>query len=85
MQLIPEDYQYYNYLVAMDDWNIRNLKRLLGGDPEGKVSKLLDYTERGGDIADPWYTGDFEETYKDVLEGCEALLEHLMKQTEGAK
>lgn len=85
VQLIPEDYQYYNYLVAMDDWNIRNLKRLLGGDPEGKVSKLLDYTERGGDIADPWYTGDFEETYKDVLEGCEALLEHLMKQTEGAK
>ena len=61
---------------GMDSMNIRNMMRILGGDPKGKVSKLLDFTERTGqDIADPWYTGNFDRTYEDVKEGCEALLQ----------
>ena len=58
----------------MDDWNIRNMNRICGGDPEGKIHKLLDFTNRRGDVADPWYTGDFEATWQDVLLGCNALL-----------
>ena len=58
----------------MDAENARGLSRILGGDPDGKVSRLLDWTSRPGDVADPWYTGDFDATYRDVLEGCEALL-----------
>ena len=67
----------FDYIIGMDTWNIRNINRMIGnGDPQGKVSKLLDFTERKGqDIADPWYTGDFDETYRDVKEGCEALLQ----------
>ena len=71
-----EDYRKFDYLIGMDSMNIRNMMRILGGDPEGKVSKLLDFTERTGqDIADPWYTGNFDRTYEDVKEGCEALLQ----------
>ena len=58
----------------MDEWNIRNMVRMCGGDPEGKIHKLMDYTRRPGDVADPWYTGDFETTFQDLLEGCEAML-----------
>ena len=58
----------------MDDWNIRNMMRICGGDPEGKIHKLMDYTSHPGDVADPWYTGDFETTWRDVLAGCTALL-----------
>ena len=67
-------------IIGMDDSNRRDLIRMLRGDPEGKVSLLLDYTSRPGPIADPWYTGDFDATYRDVREGCEALLELLMKE-----
>jgi len=71
-----EDYRKFDYLIGMDSMNIRNMMRILGGDPKGKVSKLLDFTERTGqDIADPWYTGNFDRTYEDVKEGCEALLQ----------
>mgnify|MGYP002660431405 FL=1 len=71
-----EDYGKFDYLIGMDSMIIRNMVRILGGDPEGKVSKLLDFTERTGqDIADPWYTGNFDRTYEDVKEGCEALLQ----------
>ena len=71
-----EDYGKFDYLIGMDSMNIRNMMRILGGDPKGKVSKLLDFTERTGqDIADPWYTGNFDRTYEDVKEGCEALLQ----------
>ena len=71
-----EDYGKFDYLIGMDSMNIRNMMRILGGDPEGKVSKLLDFTERTGqDIADSWYTGNFDRTYEDVKEGCEALLQ----------
>ena len=61
----------------MDNENIRRMKSLFGGDPQGKISKLLEFAGSSRNIADPWYTGDFETTYRDVLEGCEALLETL--------
>ena len=71
------DYETYDYLIAMDHNNLRNMARFVGGDPEHKVSLLMDHTRRPGDVADPWYTGDFEATWQDVLEGCTALLEEL--------
>ncbi len=76
-QMTKRDYGYYDYLIGMDTWNIRNMNRICGSDPQGKIVKLLDLTARPGDVADPWYTGDFEATYRDVVEGCEALLVHL--------
>jgi len=79
VQLTRADYEKYDYLVCMDSRNVKNALCLLGGDPECKVKKLLDFTSRGGDVADPWYTGDFDTTYRDVTEGCEALLSYLQK------
>ena len=77
-QLEKREYDEFDYLIGMDSMNIRNMMRILGGDPKGKVSKLLDFTERTGqDIADPWYTGNFDRTYEDVKEGCEALLVYI--------
>ena len=73
-QMTRNDYNRFDLLIGMDDWNIRNMQRICGGDPEGKIHKLLDYTNRTGNVADPWYTGDFEATWRDVLEGCQALL-----------
>ena len=73
-QLTREDYRRYDYLVVMDDANLRNARRICGGDPEGKIRRLLDFTARPGEVADPWYTGDFTATWRDVLEGCTALL-----------
>ena len=77
-QMTRLDYSRYNLLIGMDSWNIRNMRAISGGDPEGKIRMLMDYTNRPGDVADPWYTGDFEATWRDVLEGCEALLSQLM-------
>lgn len=77
-QLREEDYQAYDYLVGMDHANLRNMRRMLGGDPEGKVRLLLDFTNRPGEIADPWYTGNFDQTYIDVRDGCAALLTRLL-------
>ena len=77
MQLRREDYAQYDYLIGMDSANIRNMHRMLGGDPEGKVFKLLSFAGPDRDISDPWYTGDFDATYRDVVEGCEALLARL--------
>lgn len=74
VQLTKRDYDEYDYLIAMDQWNLSNMKRIIGEDSKKKVSLLLDYTDRKGDIADPWYTGDFETTYRDVLEGCKGFL-----------
>ncbi len=71
------DYGNYDLFVGMDSANIHNMHRLFGSDPENKVVKLLDFVN-GGDVADPWYTGNFEVTYRDVLQGCEALLKTLM-------
>ena len=74
-QITKADYEYFDLLIGMDDFNIRNMYRIIGGDPEGKIKRLLDFTERPGEVADPWYSGDFETTYKDVCEGCEAILD----------
>lgn len=74
-QLRRDDYDHWDYLVGMDSANLRNMHRICGGDPAGKISLLLDWTSRPGSVADPWYTGDFEATWQDVLEGCQALLE----------
>ena len=76
-QMTRQDYAYYDYIIAMDRNNLRNLKRMFGEDTEHKISLLMDYTHRPGDVADPWYTGDFEATWRDVLEGCEALLKEI--------
>lgn len=76
-QLTAQDYEDYDLLVGMDGANLRNMRRICGGDPEGKISLLLDYTDRPGDVADPWYTGDFGATWRDVSEGCARLLERL--------
>ena len=73
-QMTRADYDRFDLLIGMDDWNIRNMRRICGGDPENKIVKLMDYTNRPGDVADPWYTGNFEATWQDVLLGCQALL-----------
>lgn len=77
-QMQQSDYDRYDLLIGMDEWNIRNMTRICGGDPENKIHKLLDYTNRKGDVADPWYTGDFEATWQDVTEGCQRLLDTLL-------
>lgn len=76
-QMRKEDYEKYDYLIGMEESNVRNMKRIVGEDKENKISKLLDFTNNSRDIADPWYTGNFDKTYEDVLEGCKALLERL--------
>ena len=74
-QVKPSDYDKYDYLIVMDSHNIRNLMRIIGEDPQGKVHMLLDFAGREGQsIADPWYTGNFDITYDDVVQGCEGLL-----------
>lgn len=79
-QLTRTDYTQYDLLIGMDRANLRNMRRICGGDPEGKIKLLLDYTDRPGDVADPWYTGDFDATWRDVLEGCQRMLASLMNQ-----
>ena len=73
-QMTRRDYGEYDLLIGMDSANLRNMRRICGGDPEDKLRLLLDYTHRPGDVADPWYTGDFAATWRDVDEGCRALL-----------
>lgn len=73
-QITKADYDYYDLIIGMDSSNLRNMHRFFGGDPEGKISLLLDYTSRPGDVADPWYTGNFDATWRDCLEGCKGLL-----------
>ena len=79
-QLRREDYDRFDLLIGMDGANLRNMRRICGGDPEGKLSLLLDWAGRSGDVADPWYTGDFEATWQDVLAGCQGLLDALIKE-----
>ena len=76
-QLVRADYDAFDLLIGMDSANLRNMRRICGGDPEGKMRLLLDFTDRPGDVADPWYTGDFDATWRDVDEGCRALLASL--------
>ena len=77
-QLTREDYAAYDLLIGMDQANIRNIRRICGGDPKGKIHLLLEYASRPGqEVADPWYTGDFEATWRDVLAGCQGLLRRM--------
>ena len=79
VQITKADYGKYDYILGMEERNIRNILRIVGKDPEGKVKLLLDYSDNPRDIADPWYTRDFESTYRDVVEGCEGFLAYLEK------
>ena len=76
-QMQKSDYDAFDLLIGMDQANLRNMKRICGGDPEGKIRLLMEYTDRPGEVADPWYTGDFDATWRDVLEGCRGLLEEI--------
>ena len=89
VQMTGADYDYYDYLIGMDSANIRNMQRIAGGDPEGKIYKLLSFATakngqagRAEDVADPWYTGDFDATYRDVVAGCEGFLTFLKDRGE---
>ena len=79
-QITWKDYERADYIIGMDTANIRNLNRMLKNDPDGKVYKFLSFTGSGRDIADPWYTGDFEATYRDVVEGCNGFLAYLRRE-----
>lgn len=76
-QITWKDYINSDYIIGMDTWNMRNLNRMLKGDPEGKLYKFLTFAGSDRDIADPWYTGDFDTTYDDIVEGCVSFLEYL--------
>ena len=73
-QVTRADYDRFDRIICMDAWNLRLIKRIITDDPEGKIHLLMSYTGVGRDVADPWYTGDFETTFQDILEGCEAML-----------
>ena len=75
VQLQRSDYDKYDLFIGMDSANIRNMHIILGGDPEGKIRKMMDYTSRPGDVADPWYSDRFDVAYRDIYDGCKALLE----------
>jgi protein-tyrosine phosphatase len=79
VQIKRSDYGKFDHIICMDDGNQRGLMRLFGGDPDGKIRKLLDFTNRGGDVRDPWFTGNFSETFSDVSDGCEAVYRFLEK------
>lgn len=78
-QMTKADYEHYDLLIGMDRYNMINMRRFYQNDPKDKLRLLLDFTDRGGDIADPWYTGNFDATYNDIEEGCTALIEKLLK------
>ena len=73
-QITKGDYRKFDLIVGMDQPNLRNMLRIFGGDPEGKIRLLMDYTDRPGTVADPWYTGDFEAAWRDIEEGCRGIL-----------
>ena len=77
VQMTKADYEYYDYLIGMDSANIRNMNRIAGGDPQGKIYKLLRFAGSERDVAEPWYTGDFDATYRDVMEGLNAFLQEI--------
>lgn len=76
-QVTKRDYKDYDYLIVMDNWNMRNLRRMLGSDPDGKMFMLMSFAGSSGEVADPWYTGNFDATWNDVNAGCEGLLTYL--------
>lgn len=80
VQLLRKDYDRYDYLIGMDNANIRNMERMLG-HRGGKIHKLLEFAGSDAEVADPWYTGDFDRTYQDIKKGCEALLAQILATT----
>lgn len=82
-QITKADYDKFDYIIGMENMNIRNMMRVFQNDPDGKVCKLLDFTERGGNISDPWYSGDFVSTYRDIEEGLNGFLEEIMHGKSG--
>ncbi len=78
-RMTKADYGKYDLLIGMESYNLTNMRRITGGDPEGKMMRLLEYSDRPRDIADPWYTGNFDVTYNDIVEGCTQLLDSLCK------
>ena len=84
-RLTPEDYNKYDFIIGMEEANIRDIKRIVGEDKENKIYKLLDFSNNPRDIADPWYTGNFEVTYNDIVEGCHSFLESLDKKYSKTK
>ena len=79
-QFTARDYSHYDLIIGMDSANIRNMERIAGGDPQSKIYKMLEFAGSSRDVADPWYTGDFEATYRDVTAGCEGLLKEIRKK-----
>lgn len=79
-QMTYADYEYYDYLIGMDEWNIRNMKRICDGDPDHKISMLLSYTGKNEEVEDPWWDENFERAWQQISRGCEALLEYLKGQ-----
>ena len=76
-QMTRADYDRFDMIIGMDKWNLRNMQRICGGDPSGKIHLLMDFTSRPGDVADPWYTRNFEATWRDVVKGCRGILDAL--------
>lgn len=76
-RICPQDYTHFDYILAMDNSNIDDIKLLVGPDTENKIHRLLDFTKNPRNIKDPWYTGNFDETYCDIYDGCQAFLEYL--------
>lgn len=78
VQLNKSDYEKYDLFIGMDSANIRNMRRIFGGDSKGKIHKLMEYTHSTADVSDPWYTRDFDRCYNDIYKGCKALLKSLI-------
>lgn len=83
VHLEKSDYEKYDYLICMDKFNVRNTLRIVGDDKDKKIYKLLEFASLDADVADPWYTGDFDVTYKDILNGCQAFLRHIDSKNIG--
>lgn len=81
-QITKADYDRFDYLVVMEEYNITRLMHIIGGDPDNKVHRLLDFTDTPGDIEDPWYSGNFERVYQQIKQGCIALLDYIKKAEE---
>ena len=79
-QITRDDYEKYDLFIGMDRANIRNMTCIFGGDPQNKIRKLMDFTDHGGDVADPWYSGDFGTAYRDIYDGCAGLLQRLLRE-----
>ena len=79
-QMTKQDYEKFDYIIGMEDRNIKDIKRIVGEDTENKIYKLLDFSKNPRDIADPWYTGNFDKTYDDIVEGLEAFLYYLKNE-----